>query len=73
MVSCKLEQVGDRLALVLDDAQCDALNIQLGQTVRLERDGEGGLRITESWTEDPHARGRAFLKRLQRRSDAQLM
>ena len=73
MIACKLEQMGERLALVLDEDQCQVLAIRVGETVRLERDGEGGLKITESWTEDPHARGRAFLKRLQRRADNRLV
>jgi antitoxin component of MazEF toxin-antitoxin module len=73
MISCKLEQVGDRFALVLDEGQCQVLNLQPGDTVRLEVTGDGTLRVAESWTEDPHARGRAFLKRLHRRSSAQLL
>jgi hypothetical protein len=73
MISCTLEQVGDRLALVLDETQCQALDLHPGDTVRLEPTGDGVLRVAETWTEDPHARGRAFLKRLQRRSDAQLV
>jgi hypothetical protein len=77
MISCKLEQVGDRVALVLDDTQCEALELNVGDTVRLERDGEGALRIAHSLaelrSEDPHALGRAFLKRLNRRASAQLV
>ena len=66
MISCTLEQIGDRLALVLESDTAQALNIGLGETVRLETAGEGVLRVTESWVEDPHARGRAFLRRYQR-------
>ncbi|MFL5295643.1 MAG: AbrB/MazE/SpoVT family DNA-binding domain-containing protein [Phenylobacterium sp.] len=66
MISCTLEQVGDRLALVLDNDAAEALNLRPGDTVRLESAGEGTLRVTESWAEDPHARGRAFLKRYHR-------
>jgi len=63
MISCTLEQVGDRLALVLDQDAVRTLRLRPGDTVRLEPAGEGLLRISETWVEDPHARGRAFLKR----------
>lgn len=68
MITCKLEQVGGRLALVLDEDQVKVLDIKVGDSVRLEPTGEGALRVAESWTDDPHARGRAFLKRYQRRA-----
>jgi len=73
MIICTLEQAGDRLALVLDKDQCQALGLSPGDTVRLETAAEGVVRIAESWSEDPHARGRAFLKRLNRRASAQLV
>ena len=69
MISCKLEQVGDRLALVLDPHDVEALHLRPGDTVRLEPAGAGVLRVdveVSTWTEDPHARGRAFLKRYRR-------
>jgi hypothetical protein len=73
MIACTLEQVGDRVALVLDETQCQTLNLHVGDTVRLEAIGDGAVRIVETWSEDPHARGRAFLKRLNRRASAQLV
>ena len=73
MISCTLEQVGDRVALVLDETQCETLNLRVGDTVRLEVAGDGSLHVAEAWSEDPHARGRAFLKRLNRRSSNQLV
>jgi antitoxin component of MazEF toxin-antitoxin module len=73
MISCKLEQMGERLGLMLDQGQCEALGLHPGDTVRLEVAGDGALRIAETWSEDPHARGRAFLKRLNRRASAQLV
>jgi hypothetical protein len=73
MISCTLEQVGDRFALVLDEGQCEALGLHPGDTVRLEAAGEATVRIAETWPEDPHARGRAFLKRLNRRASARLV
>ena len=66
MISCTLEQVGDRFALVLDEDAVQALNLRPGDTVQLEPLAEGRLRITETWVDDPHARGRAFLKRYTR-------
>ena len=73
MISCKLEQVGERLALVLDEGQCRALGLSPGDTVRLEATGERTVRIAESWSDDPHARGRAFLNRLNRRAAQRLL
>ena len=66
MVSCTLEQVGDRLALMLDPDAAEALNLRPGDTVQLEPVAEMRLRITETWVDDPHARGRAFLRRYTR-------
>jgi antitoxin component of MazEF toxin-antitoxin module len=68
MISCKLEQVGEFVALVLDDDAMAALNVQVGDTVHLEPDEDGVLRrvARETWAEDSHARGRAFLRRYRR-------
>lgn len=71
MISCTLEQIGDRFALVLDQDAAKTLNLRLGEAVQLELAAEGVLRVTEAWAEDPHARGRAFLRRY-RRTFAQL-
>jgi hypothetical protein len=73
MISCTLEQMGERLALVLDEDQCEALGLHPGDTVRLEVVSDGVLRVAETWSDDPHARGRAFLKRLNRRASNQLV
>ena len=73
MITCTLERVGDRLALVLDEGQCEALGLHPGDTVRLEAAGEAVVRIAETWPEDPHARGRAFLNRLNRRAAQRLL
>ena len=70
MISCKLEQVGERLALVLDPHAAEALNLHPGDIVRLEAGPEGVVHVTrEVWTEDAHARGRAFLRRYNRSFD----
>ena len=71
MISCKLEQVGDRLVLVLDEDALAALNARVGDTLNLDAAPDGVLRIVEreTWVEDTHARSRAFLKRYQRTLD----
>ena len=68
MISCKLEQIGERLALVLDDDAADALGVRVGDTLHLEPTREGVVQIIEreTWAEDTHARGRAFLRRYRR-------
>lgn len=67
MISAKLEQIGDRVALVLDDDALAALHAKVGDTVNLQPD-EDVVRVVirETWLEDAHARGRAFLKRYRR-------
>lgn len=71
MISCKLEQIGDRYALMLDADDVARLNVRVGDTLHLEEGGHGPPQIVEreSWTEDAHARGRAFLKRYHRAFD----
>ena len=71
MISCKLEQMGDRLVLVLDEDAAAALNARIGDTISLDPGPDRVLRIVEreTWAEDTHARGRAFLKRYQRTLD----
>ncbi|HEY2749757.1 hypothetical protein [Phenylobacterium sp.] len=68
MISCKLEQVDGRLALVLDDDAVETLGARVGDTLHLELSSDGVLLIAErqTWIEDNHARGRAFLRRYRR-------
>jgi hypothetical protein len=68
MISLKLEQIGDRVALVLDDDAMAALGVQVGDTLNLEPASDRVLSVVvrETWTEDVHARGRAFLRRYRR-------
>ncbi len=68
MISCKLERVGERFVLVLTAEDVNALNASVGDTVRLEPSPEGELHVAarETWAEDVHARGRAFLRRYRR-------
>jgi hypothetical protein len=71
MISCKLEQVGERFALILDEAAVEALGARVGDIVRLEPapNGVAHLAERETWAEDVHARGRAFLRRYRRTFD----
>jgi antitoxin component of MazEF toxin-antitoxin module len=59
MIALKVEKIGDRLAVVLNDEAQAALHLKEGDTVHVEAANGAG----ESWIDDPHARGRAFLKR----------
>lgn len=59
MIALKVEQIGGRLAVVLTDEAQAALHLKEGDTVHLEAPGGEAA----SWIEDPHARGRAFLRR----------
>jgi hypothetical protein len=68
MISCKLEQVGDRVALILDADALETLHVRVGDTLRLEPSADGVLQVVaqETAASDIHARGRAFLKRYRR-------
>ncbi|MGH6909465.1 MAG: hypothetical protein ACREE0_08675 [Phenylobacterium sp.] len=68
MIAAKLEQIGDRVALVLDADALAALDAHVGDTINLEPASDRVYRVTiqETWVEDAHARGRAFLKRYRR-------
>ena len=71
MIACKLERIGDRVALVLDADDLAVLGAHVGDTVNLEPASDSAVRVTiqETWVEDAHARGRAFLKRYRRTFD----
>jgi hypothetical protein len=68
MVTLQLEVVGDRVAIFLDKAACDTLQVQTGDLVHLRHTPEGELVMERAGAdyEDRHGRGRAFLKRYQR-------
>jgi len=72
MFTAKLDQVGGRVVLLLDEAALAALNAQVGDTISLEPASEGVLHVVarETGAEDAHARGRAFLKRYRRTFEA---
>lgn len=68
MIALKVEKIGDQVALILTDDALAALHLTVGDTLQLEPSGDGAaLGVTrEAWVEDPHARGRAFLRRYNR-------
>ena len=68
MIALKVEKIGDKTVVVLTEAACQALHLSVGDTLQLSPSGDGAFQaITrEGWADDPHARGRAFLKRYNR-------
>lgn len=68
MIALKLEQVGDRVAIFLDDETRAALHLSVGDTVQLLRSDEGKVFLEAPTLESDgrHERGRAFLKRYQK-------
>ncbi len=68
MIALKVEKIGDRIAVVFSEEALAQLNLGVGDTIRVEpsRDGVVGTVTREVWVEDPHARGRAFLRRYNR-------
>jgi hypothetical protein len=65
MIALKVERIGDRVAVVLTDEAQKALHLNVGDTLQLEPSGDGAFQTLtrEGWADDPHARGRAFLRR----------
>lgn len=65
MIALKVEKIGDRIAVVLTEEALAALNLVVGDTLHVEPARNGVLRevTQEAWLDDPHARGRAFLRR----------
>jgi hypothetical protein len=67
MLALKVEKIGDRIAVILTEEALAVLNVEAGGVLHLEPAGEGVATVTrEVWIDDPHARGRAFLKRYNR-------
>jgi len=68
MIALKVEKIGDRAAVVLSDEALAELHLNVGDTLMLAPSGDGAFTALtrEGWAEDPHARGRAFLKRYNR-------
>jgi antitoxin component of MazEF toxin-antitoxin module len=65
MIALKVEKIGDRVAVVLTEEALAALNLAPGDTLHVEPSPDGAIQqvTRETWIEDPHARGRAFLRR----------
>jgi hypothetical protein len=69
MIALKVEMIGDQIAVILNEEAVDVLNARVGGVLHLEPTADGHVlaAVTEEvWIEDPHARGRAFLKRYNR-------
>jgi hypothetical protein len=69
MIALKVERIGDQVAVILNEEAIDVLNAKVGGVLHLEPAADGHViaAVTrEVWVEDPHARGRAFLKRYNR-------
>jgi hypothetical protein len=72
MIALTVEKIGDRIAIILTEEAVDLLNAQVGGVLHLEPTADGHVLAAvtqEVWVEDPHARGRAFLKRYNRSFD----
>jgi hypothetical protein len=68
MIELKVERIGDQVAVVLTEEVLKALHLNVGDTLQLTPSSDGGLQAMgrEGWIDDPHARGRAFLRRYNR-------
>lgn len=68
MIALKVEKIGDRVAVVLDEKALKDLHLNVGDTLQLLPSGDGAFTAVtrEAWADDPHARGRAFLRRYNR-------
>ncbi|MDB5476245.1 MAG: hypothetical protein JWP49_1756 [Phenylobacterium sp.] len=69
MIALKVEKIGDQVAVVLTEEALALLGAEIGGTLHLEPSADGAALVAvtqEVWLDDPHARGRAFLKRYNR-------
>ena len=68
MIALRVEKIGDRIAVVLTEEALAALHLGVGDILHVEPSSNGAVQTVtqEVWLEDPHARGRAFLKRYNR-------
>ena len=72
MLALKVEKIGDQVVVILTEEAVDVLNARPGGVLHLEPASDGHVLAAvtqEVWVEDPHARGRAFLKRYNRTFD----
>ena len=72
MIALKVEQIGDRVAVVLTEDALKALGVGVGGTLHLEPYGTAAALavVPEASMEERHARGRAFLKRYHKTFEA---
>jgi hypothetical protein len=65
MIALKIEKIGDQVAVILTEEALEILNLEVGGVLHLEPSNDGVIASVtqEVWLDDPHARGRAFLKR----------
>lgn len=72
MIALKVEKIGDRVGIILTDDALAALHLNIGDTLQLEPSGDGAFNAVarEGWVDDPHARGRAFLRRYNKNLSA---
>jgi hypothetical protein len=69
MIALKVEKIGDHVAVILTEEALEVLNAEIGGVLHLEPTRDGVVVASvhqEVWIDDPHARGRAFLKRYTR-------
>ena len=72
MIPLKLEQIGSQTVLVFDDETRKTLNLEVGDTVYVQRSAEGVIAIGEHDAdhEARAARGRALLRRYKKTFEA---
>jgi hypothetical protein len=69
MIALKVEKIGDQVAVILTEEALEVLGAEIGGVLHLEPSADGAAMVAvtqEIWLDDPHARGRAFLKRYNR-------
>ncbi|MDE2485984.1 MAG: hypothetical protein KGO51_01170 [Alphaproteobacteria bacterium] len=69
MIALKVEKIGDQVAVILTEEALEVLNAEVGGVLHIEPSSDGRAVVSvhqEVWLDDPHARGRAFLKRYNR-------
>jgi hypothetical protein len=71
MTTARLEKIGDKVGLILDEAACAALDARIGDTVQISRtiEADQGQDAHDADYDTRHERGRAFLKRYRKSLD----
>lgn len=65
MIALKVEELGGQAVVVLSEEALAALHLAVGDTLQLDIAADGTIHAETqpAWLGDPHARGRAFLRR----------